>query len=464
MKTILMIIALTSVPGHALTLAEYLNQVRNENPQAKSLAQQADSIKLRMEEADSILIPELYGLVEQFDDKRDQISNFAQSRAQGHRWQLGLRKQTSFGLQGNVYFLTQRNTLTNAPAFAFSSTDYQDSTAVFELRQSLWRNGFGDATRADIEARRSELRAEELRARFELKNLLLNAEDLYWALVSYNQIVKLQEENVERAMKLRDLMRRKSGLRLVDDVDALQAQAAFESRELELKTSRDERAALIRQFNTMRGRDSDEIEKLDEFPAEEMVMKVASKPGMTREDFKILMEQARVMDMKSRSARSTIQPKLDLVATYGSNGMDGRTANSYSEAHEFRHPYWTVGLQFAVSIDIGTINDIRRGYAANRRAARELAHHAQFSLERVYADLHRKLHDAQDQYERARKLERLQTELVQKERRRLINGRTTTFQALTLEQNLAAAQIQRVRAQLALVQARNQLKSFEEQQ
>lgn len=452
--------------AEVLTLAQYLEQVKANNPEARAAILNAQGAELRLKEADAPVIPEFYAEYNRFDRKPEQNSTFAQERVEGDQWKTGVRKQWTFGLQSDVYFNAARSNLTLPPANfqPFRFTDYMESTVTLELKQPLWRNGFGDSVRANMDANLARLKAEHLKYKFALKNLLLKAEDTYWNLVSQNQIVQLQEENADRSAKMRDLMRRKFDQRLVDDVDSLQALAAHETRELELLASKDERAAVARQFNTLRGLNSDDVpEVLAPFPEKELGRKFAERPGLTREDFQSLLEEARAMEMKSRASRSDIQPKLDLVAGVGANGIDGETGAAYSESTQFKHPFWTVGLQFSVALDFGKIHDIRRGHEASRRAARDLQQNAEFSLERTYKDLNFRYHEAQRRFAKAQDLERTQTDLVKRERQRLLNGRTTTFQTMTFEQNLAAAQIQRVKAQQALVQFYNVLKTFEVQ-
>lgn len=452
--------------ANALTLDQYLQQVKTQNPEARAASLNAEGAELRLKEADGPVIPELYAEYSRFDRKPEQNSTFAQERVHGDQWKAGVRKQWTFGLQSDVYFNAARSNLTLPPSNfqPFRYTDYMESTVNLELKQPLWRNGFGDSVRAGMDANLARLKAEHLKHKFALKNILLKAEDTYWNLVSQNQIVLLQEENVDRSGRMRDLMRRKQSQRLVDDVDFLQAAAAHETRELELLASKDERATIARQFNSLRGLDSDEVsETLAPFPEKELGRKFAPLPGLTREDFQSLIEEARALEMKSRAARSDIQPKLDLVAGVGANGIDGETSAAYAESTELRHPFWMVGLQFSVALDFGKIHDIREGYEASRRAARNLKQNAEFSLERSYKDLNYRYQEAQRRFAKAQDLERTQTDLVKRERQRLLNGRTTTFQMMTFEQNLASAQIQRVKAQQALVQFYNVLKTFEVQ-
>ncbi|MGE4130745.1 MAG: TolC family protein [Bdellovibrionales bacterium] len=454
-------LATPTVFADRLTMNQYLDQVKSQNPEARAYQNQIEGARLRLAEADASLIPELYASYDLANRKPEQVSNFAPSRTETDNWRAGLRKQFSFGLESNLYFNAQRTALTDAPSFAYKSTDYMESQAVLELRQALWRNGFGDGTRARIEAQGHILERDLLRAKFQLKNILMKAQDAYWSLVSQRQVIRLQEENVARSAQLRDLMRKKQRQRLVDDVDAIQAQASHESRELELETSRNEHDTLARQLNVLRGRQDDQVEELESFLSKEFTQAATKLPDVTREDFEAVLQEAEAADAGARASRSDIQPKLDLVASAASNGIDGQTSRSFAETQETRHPSWAVGVQFSVALDFSRIHQIRQGHAANRRAARDLAENAKFSLNAAYDDLVKKYHEAQRRFTRTVNLEETQTDLVKRERHRLLNGRTTTFQAITFEQNLATSQIQRIKAQLALIQLHNILKTFE---
>lgn len=451
----------------ALTLEQFLEQVKRSNPEARAAVLNVEASTLKLREADANLVPELYASYDRFDRRLEQNSTFAPEKVLGDQWRAGVKKQWSFGLQSDLYFNTIRmdQTLPSGPVRPFRFDNAQESTVNLELAQPLWRNGFGESVRANNDANLARIKAENMKARWALKALLVKAEDTYWNLVSQNQIIKLQEENVERSGKMRDLMRRKFGQRLVDDVESLQALAAHETREIELLNSRDERASVARAFNTLRGIPSDTVaETLAPFPEKELSKKFSEKAGVTREDFLGMIEEAKSMEMKARASKSDVRPKLDLVAAVGSNGVDGKTAEAHSEAWDNDHPFWSVGLRFSVAVDIGRIHAIKRGYEASRQAARHQQANAEFTFERTYRDLLDKYDQAQKRFAKAQSLESTQTDLVKRERARLMNGRTTTFQAMTQEQNLAAAQIQRVKTQQALVQLYNVLKTFEVQQ
>jgi outer membrane protein TolC len=448
-----------------LTLEAYLQEVRSKGPEARGLQEAVLAAELRLNEADGSLSPEGYVEYKLLDDKKESNSAFAPSRTQNDTWKIGVRDESRFGLSTNAYYTTGNTTLSGVSPQVPMITDFASAAAALELKQSLWRNSFGVATRADLKAKRAASRIEMLRQKMTLKNLLLKAENTYWSLASFHEIVKLQLENVDRARKLRDRMARQASLRLYDDVDAMQAQASLETRELELQSSLDERASLIRQFNTLRGTSSDAAEDLAELPTNEFMLKQSNNPArrMSREDLRIAFEEADASRLQAEGSISRIYPQLDLTASIATNGLDQKSAMAREEVQNLHNPTWMVGLVFSVPLDFGLLGNMKHSYEAQRRSAVEKKTQAAFNEERVWDDLIQQKREAQGRFQRSISLEKLQTQLVEKERQRLMNGRTTTFQAITFEQNLALAQIARVRAQLTLLQIHNVIKTFEEQ-
>lgn len=447
-----------------LSLPAFLEDVRTRNPEARATMENINSFELRVHESEAILSPEAYAQGSFFDDKKPTPQPiFLGSETRGERWRAGIRKQTDFGLGADLYFNSQHTVVVGASPVYLNPPDYVESSAVLQLTQSIWRNGFGEATHSQMDVNRAANEINLLQAKFRLKTLMLTAQNAYWSLVSFNQIVKLQEENVARAQKLRDYMKNRTRLRLFDDTDAMQAQAAFETRELELQSSLDDRAAVIRKLNTLRGLNSDEVQNLDELPGREMMEEVAKNPEgrMTREDYELLRAQAKAGLAQARLAKSQIQPQLDLAASVATNGRDSSTGTAYEQTQTNHYPTWSIGFNFSIPLDVSLIRDIKRSYNAAGLAAKAVDEQAGFSEIRAWDDLLKQKTEAKGRYNRSLSVEKIQTELVKRERQRLLNGRATTFEALNFEQNLALAQIQRVRSQLVLLQIHNALKTFE---
>lgn len=447
-----------------LTLTQYLETIKKQSPQARAYINNIESLKVKIRQAELSLTPEGYAQYNIFDDRKPQVTpQFAARRTDGYNWRVGVRKQTTFGLTSNLYFDANKIQLDVANPGFFPQNPYSESKAVLELRQSLLRNSFGESVSAEQEAAKASAQAQLYAEQFKLKNLLLDAENMYWTLASYNQVIKLQEENVERAKKTSEWMEKRANMRLFDDVDALQTRTAYESRLLELQSSLDERSELIRNFNTFRGSDSEVIESLDQLPTQDWMKDMQAVTHGIREDFSALKSQAGLQKAQAISSRSQIKPELDIIGTVSTGGLDGTFSDSFRDLRKWNHPSWLVGVSFKVPLNFSLTGQLKSSYQAAINAADDQAQQAAFQENRVWKDLLSKRQEAQKRYDRSVKIENLQSTMVKKERQRLINGRTTTFQALNFEQNLALSQIQRVRSQLVLLQIHNLIKTFEVQ-
>ncbi len=466
MNKCLILFALLGLQAQAqsLALSDYLEQVKSKNSQAQALKKNIEAYKNRVEEGEQLTTPQLFGEYNLVDDKKETMMvNMQGDRTKAMSWKAGLKQQTPFGLLASAYLTTQRTNIHGVSSVFVPQNDWAESAAVLELRQSLWKNSFGAATRGDRDAINAGNRLQWMQNRFALKNLLQEAETTYWTLASLNQIVKLQQGNVERAKKLRDLMSSRLKMKLVDDVDAMQAQASLETRELELKASMDERAAAMRAFQTLRGLDSDSTEELQDLPIQEWLAKPKALPNNPRrEDFEMKRAQSLVTEAKAKAGKSKVQPELDVYAKFAANGRDASITESYKEVNVGEHPGWMVGVSVSVPLDLLLYSDLNASYRQERQAAQDMMAQANFEEERTWKDSIRRSADAQARFESALNLEKLQEKIVTRERQRLMNGRTTTFQLITQEQTLAAAQIQRVKNQLDFVRTSNGLKTFQE--
>lgn len=452
-----------TLSANALTLDEYLSAVKANNPEARALIASIEAAEVKLNRADLGVMPEAYGSYTLFDDRTPPLNpGFSPSKRDGYSWKVGVQQQSTLGLSGNLYFENNQIALGGVSPTFFPINDYVNNRGVLELKQSLWRNGFGGQTRAELKAAKAGAQAELYNQQFKLKNLLLDAENAYWSLVTYNQIVGLQQENVERSKKLYERMAKQVRARLFDDVEGLSSQAAYESRELELQTSTNDRANLARVFNTLRGLDSDVVEKLQDLPElEAQATYKKSQFKMRREDFLALKEMAKVAENQAKSARSSYKAQVDLVGTVASNGLNPQFAGAYDQVKGWDHPSWSVGIQVKFPLNFSLNNKLYNAAKKDIQAGRDNSDNADFQMMRTWEEISQRQKEMQEIYNKARRIEKSLTALMAKERTRLNNGRTTTFQLLTYEQNLVGAQIQRTRAQLGLIQIKNLLKTFE---
>jgi outer membrane protein TolC len=260
-------------------------------------------------------------------------------------------------------------------------------------------------------------------------------------------------------------MNSRQKLNLVDDVESLQTQAALLARDLELQSTQDQLNATLQTFYTLRGKASNAPVELDPLPEEEWAaqLKDLSNTKRNREDFEALRAFARAEKAQAMATKSSLRPQLDLTASYSSNGRSPTERSSYREVEDIdQAPTWTVGLSFSVPLDFTLTNRLKEASRQKADASQYALEQATFDEARTWEDIIRRRKEAQARYEQALELEKTRTRLVERERSRLRNGRTTTFQQITNEQDLASSQVLRVQTQLNLIQTHNQIKAFVE--
>ncbi len=448
-----------------ISLRDFLQEVRENNPEGIALSKNVESLNLKIDEAELALSPYGYINYGQLDDEKPTPAPVFQGRKnKAETWSVGVDKLTSFGLYANAYLESRDIEIIGADPQILTEPKYNEARGVIELKQSLWRNGFGAKTSSDILGARETARADMLDEKFKLQQLLLKAESAYWALASLNEVIKLQDESVDRAKRMQTLMQKRYGQKLVDDVDYLQTQSAYQARELEWQSLVDERAGLYREFNTYRGLNDNTVEvELDPMPTQEWLARQQINPNKSkRADFEALRSRSKAGKARAKAGKSNISPDLDVTASYASNGRDDRFSGSFDQVGEYDRPTWTVGVQLRVPLDFGLTSDLRSAYNSQLTANESKLAQAEFQERRAFEDAYNKRNEAQVRFERMMELEKIQSKMVTRERSRLNNGRTTTFQMITFEQDLAATQIKRVRAQRELIETHNQLKLFQE--
>ncbi len=88
-----------------------------------------------------------------------------------------------------------------------------------------------------------------------------------------------------------------------------------------------------------------------------------------RLDFQMVLAEADAQDIRLRFARNQMLPQLDLVATYGLNGLQEDYSSSFDQGFANRTPAWTVGVN--LRIPLGNIQG--RAQVALARAQKEQA-------------------------------------------------------------------------------------------
>lgn len=450
----------------ALSLDAYLDQVRSGNNNFVSAEKTKGAAELRKNEWKLSTTPSLFATAQYMEDKKESGSTLQGDKLNQTLYTLGVRTQTSFGLEGSLKYNYVNTALPDATAtlpggIKLMDTQYITTGPVLELSQSLWRNGSGREVRAAQEASKAEIKAQEFNSSFQQKQILVEAESVYWRLALARESVATTKASFERATRLRDWNAQREKYELADRADLLQADAALLSRSLELQTAQDEEKSAARAFNTLRGVATESVTEVVTVLDPTMIEKLAvpQRTGQ-REDLKAAEQRKQALEASAKLGEERNKPN---VAVYGSVGLNGRDPDfdpALKEASSTGHATYVVGVKLDMPLDFGNNSRSRQGYRAQAQAA-DLSYQRQaFEQERLWMQLTNQFQEAVNRLQLSRKIEKLQEEKLEYERGRQKRGRTTTFQVISFEQEFANAQMARIKMQADVLNLYAQLKTF----
>ena len=452
----------TALAATNLTLEIYLEQVKSGNKSAQAAASMSQAGDLKAAERSAILSPTLFGTwLQSRDLKPTSNPTMMGSATDVDSMSYGISQLTPFGMAAKLSLTTNHVVIEGASPQFLPLSDYYETRPQLEVTQSLWKNGFGRETRAQLDVVEGQAlmgkHTENLKGKF----LMAEAEVAYWRLALAREALAAQRESYQRAVKMRDWSAGRVKLSLADKADLLQSDAAVKGRELEMQVATDEEGAASRQFNSMRGNISDNVsENLARLTAdaiEKMADPVRTEP---REDVRVARQAETIAKAAATLAQEKYAPQIDLFATYAGNGRDAGAGNSGEDGLSFKHPTRQYGVKFNVPLGVPAVLDHRRGAAMEARASELVRERKEFDELREWDGLVDALGDARKRLDLGTNMEAIQKEKYDHEKGRQSKGRSTLFQVLMFEQDYAGAQLSRIRMKADYMRIIAQMKTF----
>lgn len=448
----------------ALTLNEYLDQVKGESNAYKGSSIQSEASYLKSREADLIFTPQLFAEGRAgHDGKPSSPPVMVYDRFESQLYRLGVSQQFSFGLQGRVYYEANKSDFVGANFGPGVMTEYWDASPKIELTMPIWGGGFGRTSQANEEILRQQNYADAFNSGSQASNIEVNAEAAYWRLSAWQDVVRIQEQALKAAQNIYDYVARKQRMNLGEKADVIQAQALLESRTLELQVAKNEAQDALRTFNRLRNADTyapaTNLTPVDYKALENIVVPV-QRPG-DRLDVKATEAQLNAARASSTLVLERNRPTLDLSGSYSLNGRDPALNEALKDAGQSQRDTAFVGFNFKMPLNVGATSDAKSGALKAEKAAELTYQYANYAQEQDWASLTRNLNDARDNLRLIGRIEEVQKSKLENERTRLRQGRTTTYQVLLFEQDYTSASLTRVKSAANILGLQAQVKLYQ---
>jgi len=367
--------------------------------------------------------------------------------------------------------LGSRRFETNSTFFFLSPNWTSDLT--FGITQPLLR-GFGTLVNRSgiVVAQNSRDQTAEA---FEILvvDTLRQVESSYWDLVAARRAVLVSEQSLALAGQLLAETQERVNVGTSAPIDLVQSEAGVATRRQVLITARNIASNAEDALKAVLGFDEprewmrtiDTIEAYEFNPFLPDLEKAIETAIKSRPDMRQARLQLELLEHYTKVAKNDIMPSLDLTAGYGWSGVGGKGTfenpengetitidtgypDSMSQITDFDFPQWRLGLQFGIPLG----NNEAQGRLAERRFYYQRGQVQMTALKQnIISQVRfavRAIEDGAASVEAAVASQELAARNLEAEHTKFDNGLSTNFQVLQIQEDLAEAELELIRAHL----------------
>ena len=441
-----------NVNAVVLTLDEYLNQVQNSDAFVSSKINE-EAFNKQKQEATAVYIPNFY-ITGSLEDDKSPNSTFTFLSNTQKTLQTGVNFLTPIGLSGNAYFQTSQYNavfVNNLFQGGVAEERFSADTYAISISQELWKNGFGKTTRSTEKMVVAQKLSSVFQSAFQNKQNIYNAILAFYNVSANMEMIKIIDEGMNDAYDILKYTKQRYEMGVFERADVLKFEFMAQQLEFTKKQTIANLELAIITFNASRGMASNEIKEQIAFVQLDYI-KSLTLPEMDfeREDIKSLQKQMEVTKENFNISLDNYTPAVTLSAGISSNGLDPSANTSITEARKGK--FINKGVSVNINIPIGTVRTLNDGYRMAQIAAKK-------SYEASVVNAKSAILNIQKDFEDLRSLILMQEEILKtakekfyEERKRYKNGRTTSLQLYTEEQDYINAGINLVSLKIQLLQ------------
>lgn len=442
-----------SVP---LDYSTYENQVLKNNQSLMALKNNLDSFSKKEQEENLFFSPYVFANYFYSQDERETLNPaFMGVSTTVKNYEVGLKQMTPWGQQLSLSYKSQYiglngTSLTNPLAYEVGPK--------LELTQSLWKNFFGEESRAQQALIGSQNFSNYYQDLSNYQQSLRQAKLIYLQTYIASESLKLQQQGLKRAEEILAWAKRRSQRQLADESDFLQAQAQVLSKEFEVRSALESLSSISKKFQIMRGiNNSEVIDNLSPLNSNELMDYQAPKDYLTRADFLAFQEQINLVKNQSIVSAHRYKPTLEIYGQMLYQGREKEYSDAADEAWDKKNEWWVVGVRFLAPLYFLDAKDTIDAYSVQQESAKLQLQQKEKEAMSDWLSLKEQLIQNKEKLKISKKLLAIQKKKIDVERARLKQGRTTTYQVLMFEIDYLNAQLINLKSIADLVQVTSEL-------
>ncbi|MDO8426307.1 MAG: TolC family protein [Deltaproteobacteria bacterium] len=368
-------------------------------------------------------------------------------KSEGYSLDAGLTGKTRIG---TTYTLEARNDWTAETLNRFEF-EYVSFTGV-TITQPLLKNFGGNATELQINIARKDRDISINRLKGRVTDTLADYGFAYWDLIRVREELRVRRESQRLAEALFEINRKKFEAGSISAIEATQAEAAASTRKDDVIVSE---GAVREKESVLKLLISKDVFALKDKeivpegngairPQVEPVEESVNTAIKLRPDYLEAKTGLEKNNIRIKYAENQKFPKIDLEASYGYNGLGTSLGRSYNNLDS--NPEWSLGLVLRYPLGNRTaMGDLR---AARLEADQNVLRLKKIEQE-IILNIDRAIKDIQagtTRVEAAKVSTRLTEESLSAEEKKLAAGRSTTYNVLKVQEDLAKARLNEIAA------------------
>lgn len=356
---------------------------------------------------------------------------------------------TGKGTYGTIYTFEVKNDWT---ADTLSRFDYEyDSFTGVTITQPLLKNFGKDASELQVSIARKDRDISVYRLKDSVISVVADFGFAYWELVAAREELRVRLESQNLAETLLSINRKKLEAGSISALEVKQAEAAASARKDDVyvaeKRVRDRENAL----KLLISKDVYSLKDTEIIPdvATLELSTYAYDASITdaiknRPDYQEAKSNIEKSNLRIDYAKDQKYPKIDLEASYGYNGLGSSFSDSYSGMDS--NPDWSVGLVFRYPLGNRTAaGDLKIARLEAGQTILRLKKIEQSIVMGVDASI-KNVSSDRTRMEASRTSTKLTEEALDAEEKKLSAGRSTTYNVLQIQEDLALARLSEIAA------------------
>jgi len=322
------------------------------------------------------------------------------------------------------------------------------------ITQPLLRDFWTDAPRTAIKVNKKLVKIAEYGFEFQVLTIVNSVQQAYFDLIFARENVKVQEKALELAQRLLDENNKRVEIGTIAPLDARQAQSQRAVALADLISAQNGyagaanvlRSLVTDKYTEWHGVRLEPTENLVAIPESFNLTDSWNKALKLRPDYNQLKEELERQNLILKFDYNQLFPSLDLIGSYGRNGLAGTLGGAAEQVRDGDFPRWSGGAVLTVPLwRTRERNLYKHDKAAQKQALLRLKKLEQDVIVQVDDTIAKARSDYQ-RIQATREAREFAEAALQAEQTKLENGKSTSFVVLQLQSNLTRARSQEIQA------------------